>query len=63
MDTTNNLYTKLWSASDDLRSQMDANEHMISNFASQSDKNAGEFYTSYEVRSLVSTSFLRPLKV
>ena len=34
MDTTNNLYTKLWSASDDLRSQMDANEHMISNFAS-----------------------------
>ncbi|WP_297282206.1 type I restriction-modification system subunit M [uncultured Anaerococcus sp.] len=27
MDTTNNLYTKLWSASDDLRSQMDANEY------------------------------------
>lgn len=27
MDTTNNLYSKLWSASDDLRSQMDANEY------------------------------------
>lgn len=27
METTNNLYQKLWSASDDLRNFMDANEY------------------------------------
>ena len=27
METTINLYQKLWAASDDLRSQMDANEY------------------------------------
>ena len=27
METTINLYQKLWQASDDLRSQMDANEY------------------------------------
>ena len=27
MDTTNKLYQKLWSASDNLRSQMDANKY------------------------------------
>ena len=54
MDTTNNLYTKLWSASDDLRSQMDANEYKnymlgIIFYKYLSDKQLDEIASNLEI--------------